>query len=364
MNRCHVWFGLFFLAIAVGTAGTRIVATDAGTDNTGKSDATSVIQRCIDTVSCKGGGTVYLPPGVYRVGSLSLGAGTRLQLAGGVKSARIGYTEEVRKSTLDPSVSAILRTSGKSTCSIFLYNLVTPAYCTNGVGDITVSGGVFDCQGKMKVLAFACGRKIRIENMIVKDIPNNHAFQIDGCENVVITNCLFAGYRMGKVLTRETIQIEQTSPYAITGNPDRWPSPILCSKKDAFINRNVCVSGCWFGPSEKSGPHLVAVGHHGRVPTCAGFSFIGNTVVDPLYCGLHLPDFTDVVISDNTFIATNRVLELAQDAAMISLYGQRPRTPGSPAVRIFGNRFVLDPEHPRKKLFVSEPRRADVSFHE
>lgn len=362
----YVSLSLFawFLAVAVSTAETRVVVTEAGADNTGKSDATAVIQRCIDTVSRKGGGVVYFPPGVYRVASLSLGSRTRLELAGGAGNASVGYTDEVQNNSADPSRSAILRTSGKSTCSIFLYNLVPPAYCTNGVGDIVVSGGVFDCQGKMKVLAFARGRNVRIENMIVKDIPNNHAFQIDGCENVVITNCLFAGYRMGKVLTRETIQIEQTSPYAITGNPDRWPSPILCNKKDAFINRNIHVSGCWFGRSENFGPHLIAVGHHGRVPTCAGFSFVGNTVVEPLYCGLHLPDFSDVVISGNTFIATNRVQELAQDAAMISLYGQRPRSPGSPAARIFGNQFVLDPEHPRKKLFVSPQRQKDVTFQE
>ena len=323
-------------------------------------DATASIQRCLAEVSRAGGGTVYLPPGVYRVGSLSLGAKTRLELAGGARDAVAGYTDRVRMAAGDPSVSAIIRTTGKSTCSIFLYNLVPPAYCTNGADGITVSGGVFDCQGTMKVLAFACGRDIRLENMIIKDTPNNHALQIDGCENVTITNCLFAGYRMGKVLTRETIQIEQTSPGAITGNPDRWPSPIRCNPGDAFINRNVTVSGCWFGPSERFGPHLVALGHHGRVPACAGLSFIGNTVVDPLYCALHLPDYSDVVITGNTFIATNRVPHYADDAALISLYGQRPRSPGSPRVRISDNRYVLDPDKPRKKLYVSPQRQKDV----
>ena len=357
------------VAVAIGVlmagtslGGMRIVATDCGADATGATDATAAIQRCLDQVSQAGGGTVYLPPGFYRLGgSLSIGARTRLELAGGVRDARAGYTDAVREATCDPAASAIIRTMPRRTVRhIFMYNLVPPAYCTNGVGNVTVSGGVFDCEGRMLVLAFACGRNIRIENMVVKDIPNNHAFQIDGCENVVVTNCLFAGYKMGKALTRETIQIEQTSPGAIVGDPKRWASPIICNPEDAFFNRNVTVAGCWFGASENLGPQLVPVGHHGRVPACVGFAFVGNVVVDPLYAALHLPDFTDVTIVGNTFIATNKVPHLAKDEAIVSIYHDRPKGPGSPTVRLSGNRYVLDPVAPRRKLYVSPPRKRDV----
>ena len=343
-------------------AGMHVVATEAGVDATGTTDATAAIQRCLDKVAQAGGGTVFLPPGLYRLGgSLSIGAKTRLELAGGARNAREGYTDAVREATRDPGASAIVRMMpGRTARHIFMYNLVPPAYCTNGVGDIVVSGGVFDCQGNMLVLAFACGRNIRIENMIVKDIPNNHAYQIDGCENVTITNCLFAGYKMGKVLTRETIQLEQTSPGAIVGNPKKWASPIICNPEDAFFNRNVTVAGCWFGPSENLGPHLIPVGHHGRVPACAGFTFVGNVTVDPLYAALHVPDFSDVRIVGNTFIATKKVPHLAKDEAIVSIYGNRPKAPGSPTVWITGNRYVLDPSAPRKKLYVSPPRAGDV----
>lgn len=353
-------------AAGVCLGGVRVVATEEGTDATGATDATAAIQRCLDKVSQAGGGTVFLPPGLYRLGgSLSIGAKTRLELAGGARDARAGYTEAVQAATRDPSASAIVRAMPNRTVRhIFMYNLVPPAYCTNGVGDIVVSGGVFDCEGKMLVLAFACGRNIRLENMVVKDLPNNHAFQIDGCADVTITNCLFAGYKMGKVLTRETIQLEQTSPGAIVGNPKKWASPIICNPEDAFFNRNVTVAGCWFGPSENLGPHLIPVGHHGRVPCCAGFTFRGNVVVDPLYAALHLPDFSDVLIAGNTFIATNAVKHLAKDEAIISLYGNRPKAPGSPAVRIVGNRYVLDPAAPRRKLYVSPPRTGDVTVED
>lgn len=355
-------------AFAAGAClgGVRVVATECGADATGATDATAAIQRCLDKVAQAGGGTAYLPPGLYRLGgSLSIGARTRLELAGGARDARDGYTDAVREATRDPGVSAIVRMMpGRTARHIFMYNLVPPAYCTNGVGDIVVSGGVFDCQGHMLVLAFACGRNIRIENMVVKDIPNNHAYQIDGCENVTITNCLFAGYKMGKVITRETIQLEQTSPGAIVGDPKKWASPIICDPGDAFFNRNVTVAGCWFGPSENFGPHLIAVGHHGRVPSCAGFTFSGNVVVDPLYAALHMPDFSDVLVVGNTFIATRKALHLAKDEAIISVYGSRPKAPGSPTVRIVGNKYVLDPSAPRKKLYVSPPRAGDVVVNE
>lgn len=343
-------------------AGVRVVATESGVDATGATDATAAIQRCLDRVSRAGGGTVFLPPGLYRLcGSLSIGARTRLELAGGARDAREGYSDAVHEATRNPNVSAIVRRMPRRTARhIFMYNLVPPAYCTNGVGDIVVSGGVFDCEGSMLVLAFACGRNIRLENMIVKDLPNNHAFQIDGCENVIVTNCLFAGYKMGKHLTRETIQLEQTSPGAIVGNPKKWASPIICNPEDAFFNRNVTVAGCWFGPSENLGPHLVPVGHHGRVPSCAGFTFAGNVVVDPLYAALHLPDFSDVRIVGNTFVATNKTPHLAKDEAIISIYGDRPKAPGLPTVRISGNRYVLDPAAPHRKLYVSPPRAGDV----
>lgn len=372
MRRTTYLLTVLLGLLAAGAPGVRAGAparvwdavADGGADNTGAAEATAAVQRCLDDAARAGGGTVHLPPGVYRLGSLSLGAHTRLSLAGGARDARAGYTDAVRAATLDPRASAIVRTTGRSRNNIFLYNLVPPAYCTNGADGVAVSGGVFDCAGRMKVLAFACGRGVRLEHMIVKDIPNNHAFQIDGCTDVTVTNCLFAGYRFGgaahSILTRETIQVEQTSPGAIVGNPRRYASPILCNPEDAFINRNVTVVGCWFGPSENLGPQLIAVGHHGTVPACAGFTFAGNVVVDPLYAALRLPDFTDVTIAGNTFIATNRVPHLADDDALVCLFGRRPAGPGSPVVRFSGNRCVLSPDAPRRKIYVSDARKDDL----
>jgi hypothetical protein len=52
-------------------------------DPTGNSDSTAAIQKAIDDVSAKGGGTVLLPPGLYRSGKLALREKVRLHLTGG-----------------------------------------------------------------------------------------------------------------------------------------------------------------------------------------------------------------------------------------------------------------------------------------
>ena len=345
----------------------RVVVTDAGADPTGRADSTPAIQACIDRVAATGGGTVSVPPGEYRISFLTLRPHVNLELAGGAGRATDGWTPEAAARAMDPRQSAIIRSVAdrKGRWKIYLFNLVPPTAATNGFSDITVSGGVFDCEGRYLLGAFACGRNIRIENVVVKDLPNNHAFQIDGCTNVVVTNCLFAGYTFGgehKVLTRETIQVEQTSPGALSGNPRN--TPISCAPEISIPNRNVSVTGCWFGPSERLGPHLIPLGHHGRPRSCDGLVFAGNVVVNPLYCGVRLANVSDVRVEGNTFISTNASPRLAKDSAVVCLWGRQALAPGEKGVEIRNNRVILSPESPLRRLSVSEPRMREVSAEE
>lgn len=346
---------------------TRAVVTDAGADPTGKGDSTDAIQACIDRVSAAGGGTVVVPPGEYRVLYLSLRPRVRLELAGGAGRATDGWTPEVAARAMDPSRSAIIRSVAdrKGRWSIFLYNLVPPAAATNGFSDVAVSGGVFDCQGRCIPAAFACGRNIRFANVVVKDIRNSHALQIDGCENVTVTNCLFAGYAFGgkfDCLTRETIQVEQTSPGALSGNLAH--TPISCAPGISIPNRNVTVAGCWFGPSERMGPHLIPLGHHGRARSCDGLVFAGNVVVNPRYCGLRLANVSDVRVEGNTFISTVKSKRLAKDSAVVCVWGDAALAPGEKGVVVRGNKVTLSKESPLRRLWVSAPRAREVSTEE
>ncbi len=221
---------------------------------------------------------------------------------------------------------AVLETNGKASASFFFVNVDLPQkYCTDGYSNFSISGGMFKCNGKMKFIAFACAENVRFENILIKDIPNNHAFQIEGSENVTLCNLMFAGYNYPEndpVLTRETIQLEPTTPGAIGSNYDT--NIIKCNDGDYHHCRNVRITGCYFGASDKYGPQLVAVGHHSASGglVCDGFEFCDNVVDNPLYCGLHLPNYINVTVSGNKFISTEKygTKSLAADTALISLY--------------------------------------------
>ena len=298
---------------------------DLGVKPAANADITTQLQSLVNKANEAGGGTVYVPSGSYRISSITMKPGVDLKFAGFVPDATVGYTTAVKR-YVSSGKPAVITAGSAPRNNIFFYNTPLPqAYCTEGMSDFSISGGVFNCQAKMKLLAFACGSNIRVSDMIVKDLPNNHALQIDGCTGLTVDNVMFAGYYYpanNPVLTRETIQLEPTTPGSITS--DYAGSPILATAGDYHTNSDISVLNCYFGKSDFYGPQLVAVGHHSTAGSisCDGFRFIGNVVDNPLYCGLHLPNVSNAEIRDNTFISVDKLTSgrLADDSALISLY--------------------------------------------
>ncbi len=288
---------------------------DFGAKGNGTADDTSAIQKAID--SLKTGGTVYIPKGVYMVNYLVFRENIHIRLAGNLPDAKVGYTDEIADYVKNGDV-AILRRNGKN--SHMFYNLNRGGYCTEGVSNIALSGGVLDCVTTGMAFVWSCADGVLFENSIVKDISNNHAIQIGGCSNVVINNIMFAGYTNGDALTRETIQIEAMTPNALSSN--QATTPVKCYAGDYQYNKNVSITGCYFGKSDISGPHQTPVGHHSSrdEANCDGLVFSGNVVDNPLMYGVRLPNFVNVEITDNLFISTAKTLKLANDTALISLY--------------------------------------------
>lgn len=307
----------------------------------GLEDHTSAIQSALDKAARAGGGTVLIPPGEYRVSSLSIGANVKLELAGGVTDARKGYTEDLRRAA-DPSVSAVIRPTGKSTIGVLLFNFPLPATVDDGADGVTISGGVFDCEGRAKFLAFAPSRGIRIENVLVKDLMNDHAIQLDGCEESSVINCVFAGmdFEPGvkgrDCVMRETIQLEHTSPAALC-NPSR--SPLKCDDGDYRPCRDITVSGCWFGPSERFGSHLVPIGNHTSIRACKKLVINGNVFVDSRYCALRIANYVDGIVSGNTFVYNSTPVKLRDDAAIVTFWGECVLKRGETGFAFIGNRF-------------------------
>ena len=289
-----------------------------GATSGGNADSTAAFQQCIDRASEAGGGTVYVPAGEYRVGTLVMRPHVALRLEGNLPDARVGYTSEVKEWAKN---AAIIRGNGSNVHNFFYMNLDPNGYCDEGCSDFLISGGVYDCQGKYRIGAFTCGSNITFENYILLDTSNGHCYQIAGCSDLTIRNVMHAGLRYTGS-TSETIQIEMTTKGAITS--DYATSPIKYHEGDYFINENVTVSGCYFGKSDNYGAHVTSLGHHsvtGAV-SCRGLTYTFNVVEDPIYCGVHLIDVTDVVMTNNKFISTSCAVAEAidKDSALVSLY--------------------------------------------
>lgn len=340
------------------------VVSDGGADRSGISEATEAVQGCLTRVAKAGGGEVVFPPGIYRISSLSVGANTHVKLAGGAQTACCGYDRAIQDSAADPAHSAIIRPTGKGYCGIFFYNLVPPDWMTNGASRISVSGGVFECEGRAKVSAIVCAKGVVLENMVVKDLPD-HAFQIGGCSDVVITNCLFAGYRYKpglRSLTGETIQLETTSPLAIwASNPTH--SPILCPEGDYRPNTNVTIANCWFGPSENNGPHIVPIGHHCAQRSCDGLQILGNVFVDPWCAALRIANWVNVTVSGNRFVATRPCADLSHESAFVSVIGGKTLKPGERGIGFSGNSFEMADGVNYPVLWVSSERFDEIVRH-
>ncbi len=290
---------------------------DFGAKGNGIADDTPAIQKAID--SLKNGGTVYIPKGVYMINYLVFRENIHIRLAGNLPDATVGYTDEIADYVKNGDV-AILRRNGKN--NHMFYNLNRGGYCTEGVSNIALSGGVLDCVTTGMAFVWACADGVLFENSIVKDISNNHAIQIDGCSNVVIRNIMFAGYTHGDALTRETIQIEPTTPGAISS--DHANSPVKCHNGNFFYNKNISITGCYFGKSDVSGPHQTPLGHHSSADeaTCDGLVFSGNVLDNPYMYGVHLTNYVNVSIENNLFISTERGERFAADVALINLYSR------------------------------------------
>lgn len=328
---------------------------DFGAVGTDKKDDTAAIQKAID--SLMEGGTVYFPAGVYTVSNLILREGVHLRLAGCLEDAKVGYTDAV-KAWAESGEIAILRTNYGN--NHMFYNLRRGGYCTEGVSNFSFSGGMIDCRSGTMAFVWACAENVVLENCIIKDNPNNHAIQIDGCTNVIIRNVMFAGYQYGGTHTAETIQIEPTTAGAISGN--YATSPVKCKDGDFHFNSNIVITGCYFGKSDNNGPHLTPVGHHsvtGAKTVVDGLEFSNNVVDNPLLYGMHLLNYANVRVVNNTFISDGQTKALEEDTALICIatqssnrtyktskgvtidYACANELEASKHIEISGNRFIL-----------------------
>lgn len=158
------------------------VVTDFGADPTGVVLATEAIQAAVDTAYEAGRGVVYVPPGVFSIGSLVLRSRVELYLAGG----------SVLRATADPADHAKrFRHDSLSMDGTWLIST------SPGSSDVTISGrGTIDGQGaRMRaesgylnhlLVPVGC-RGFTLDGVIGRD-SGSWAFLPSRCSDVLVTN--------------------------------------------------------------------------------------------------------------------------------------------------------------------------------
>ena len=297
----------FISAVQYGIVGSKT--------SSGLPDQTSKLQSLIDSTAKKGGGTIYIYPGFYNISLISMRENITLKMYSGFTDAREGFTDELAEMVKKGEVTVLMVTRILSTDF--------KDYGRNSACNFTLSGGVIDNNhSTQSTLLFGLSENIVIENMIFKDIKNNHVIQITGSDNVTIKNCIFAGFEWGDTFTRETIQIEQSHPGSHSG--DHANAPQRFDYGEMYGCDNITIDSCYFGPSDELPGAHIAIGHHGTAhePVADNFKITNNVFDRPTYSAIRFASITNVEITGNTFIATKDSNKFCNesDPAFIILY--------------------------------------------
>ena len=282
-----------------------VYADDYGLKSSNAGNANSAaLQAAIDALD--EGGTVYVPRGFYEVKkTVEVSSNVTIRLEGVLEEYNTAYSAEV-SSLVNSGKFAVLRASGNDMFINHKYN----DWGRTGSDNIAFIGGVLDMGGRNRCFIWSCADGVLLENVVMKDCPNNHAIQITGSDNVTIRDCMFAGYNVpasgGNVTSGETIQIESSDPVAIGGDAETAPSRF--EENEYYHCENVVIENVYFGPSDKYGSHTFPIGHHNHTDSSAvtGLKILGCTFHNPRVVAIRCYAYSNVEIANNKFISNEK----------------------------------------------------------
>ncbi|MFB7212692.1 right-handed parallel beta-helix repeat-containing protein [Streptomyces sp. NPDC056255] len=259
-----------------------------GAIGNGTVDDRAAIQAALDAAHTAGGGTVVIPAGkVYGVGTFLVVYDNTTIYAYGATLRAIG--------------------TGAGLLRNFLSSETFAGY--SGHSHITVLGGTWDgnavdgASGTVNsvtdVLNFIHARDITVRDATVTNTSSAHALEFNAVDGGRVLNCRFLGFKDTSPEqnrgTSEAIQLDMAKAGSSSiGDFDNTPA------------KNIVVSGCYFGPSDRLGTFGRAVGSHAAAAGVYfdGIQVIGNRVEGALAEGVHGYCWRRAVIADNVISGT------------------------------------------------------------
>ncbi len=263
---------------------SEINVIDFGAKGDGVNNDSPAIQEALIEAKKRGGGTVRVPYGKYLInGSMTIYRNTRLISDEGVEFFK------------DKDYSGYMLKNGDRDDQFTGYN---------GNGNIIVSGGLWDGRGYQyenggTLITFGHAENVIFENLILKDVVNNHAIEINSSKNVIVYNCKFLGFRnTGQRNYAEAIQIDRASEsgFPAFGSYDLTPC------------RNVTIQNCYFGKSGTSGMSGWGrgIGSHGSTETISpkhsNINIINNYFEDTDQWAIYLWHWDNSEVSNNKIV--------------------------------------------------------------
>jgi hypothetical protein len=184
---------------------------DYGAKADGKTLCTTSVQKAIDECSKAGGGTVYLPPGVFLSGTIYFKTGVTLRLAAGCTLLGSADLKDY-----PPTVQAFRSYTDNYTDKSLIYGENVERIAITGEGTIDGQGASFEGPYKVRpyMIRFIECRNVTVKDVTIKNSPmwvqhylacddvritgitvrsninhNNDGIDIDSCRRVIISDC-------------------------------------------------------------------------------------------------------------------------------------------------------------------------------
>jgi hypothetical protein len=206
-----------------------------------EADSRLKIQNALNAARDAGGGTVYVPSGLW-----NLSAGLRIYSNTTLLMSKFAYMRKEYS-------GASMLWNGDSGASYSEYS---------GQSNIKIIGGDWDCRGSAypsipsNIFSFAHGDNIVIEQSTFRNVGGYHAIEINSSKTVRIKDCKFIGFvDTGGRSYSEAIQIDGAFRSSLFGEFGAY---------DKTVCKDVIIEGCYFGPSGFAGTVVwpTGVGSH------------------------------------------------------------------------------------------------------